>query len=289
MGNGKTAVVIFGSDSIWQLDDKPGVLYWTCALAIDADGHPKCYHPSGSPPGLDYLENAGSPGNWWGIACNPDTTGKPYVQSSTDPAPGFYVSTTALVDGAFPASSPSKYVNSGTVPFVVLPSKPKFSDKQQLGDLCMCFNNATGKCSWAIYADIGPSNQIGEGSMALADALGISSDPKSGGTSNESIAMVYFPGSRIGWPRSNAELQAEACDLFNGWGGYESAKIAMPQFNWDQFPPIGIPVPPKPGPALAIVTVNAPSSLKVSTVQSGVGSDVTVTAPPNVTVKIVQV
>ena len=67
---GKTAVVIMGSDSIWQLDDKPGTLYWTCPLMVDADGSPHAYHPDGSPPGLDYLANAGSPGNWWGIACN---------------------------------------------------------------------------------------------------------------------------------------------------------------------------------------------------------------------------
>jgi hypothetical protein len=236
----RTALVIFGSNSIWQLDAKPGVLFWTCPLAIDADGHPECYHPptstasSGSPPGLDYLANAGSSGNWWGIAT--DSGGKPYLQTQNHPAPGFYVSTTALMDGAFPNSDPAKYVNSGTIPFIVLPSKPKFSDKQTLGDLCMCFNNANGKLSWAIYADIGPSNQIGEGSMALADALGISSDPKKGGTSQETIAMIYWPGSRVGWPRSSIELQAKAYDLFNLWGGYDSCKIALPQFDWTQFP-----------------------------------------------------
>jgi len=35
----------------------------------------------------------------------------------------------------------------------------------------------------AIYADIGPKNHLGEGSIALAEALGIPSDPKRGGTS----------------------------------------------------------------------------------------------------------
>lgn len=217
-----------------QLDQKPGVLGWTCKLAVDGDGHPECYHPKSSPPGLDWLANAGQKGNWWGIAT--DSTGNPYIQKASDPAPGFYVSTTALQDGAFSASDPRKYVHSGKTPFIVLPSKPKFSDKQTLGDLAMCFNNATSNWSWAIYADIGPSNQIGEGSMALAEALGLSDSPKTGGTSKEDIAMIYFPGSRIGWPRLPEELRNKARELFNNWGGYVSAKELLPQINWNQFP-----------------------------------------------------
>jgi Fungal chitosanase of glycosyl hydrolase group 75 len=228
-----TAVVIFGNNWIMQLDDKPGVLYWTCPLAIDADGHPEAYHPKSSPPGLDYLANAGQPGNWWGIACDPN--GKPYIQTETHPAPGFYVSTTALVDNTIGGNNPARYVNSGKIPFVVLPSKPKFDPRQTLGDLVMCFNTETGNSSWAIYADIGPANKIGEGSMALASALGLSDSPKTGGTDKEIIAMIYWPGSRIGWPRPSEELSKKAHELFNAWGGLDSCKLAMPQFDWTKF------------------------------------------------------
>jgi Fungal chitosanase of glycosyl hydrolase group 75 len=228
-----TAVVIFGNNWIMQLDDKPGVLFWTCPLAVDADGHPECYHPAGSPPGLDYLANAGNPGNWWGIATN--NKGVPYLQTDQHPAPGFYVSTTALEDHTFADHNPARYVNSGKVPFCVLPSKPKFDPKQSLGDLLMVLNPETGNSSWAIYADIGPANQIGEGSMALASALGLSDSPKTGGTSKETIAMVYWPGSKIGWPRSADELSKRAHELFNDWGGIASCKVAMPQFDWSRF------------------------------------------------------
>jgi hypothetical protein len=264
MSNGRTAVVIFGSNSIMQLDDRPGVLGWTCPLAVDGDGHPECYHAQGSPPGLDYLANAGSPGNWWGIAT--DSAGEPYVQKGSDPAPSFYVSTTALVDGEWPASSPNKYVHSGTVPFIVLPSSPQFSSSQALGDLAMCFNDATGKLSWAVYADIGPANQIGEGSMALADALGIASDPKSGGTSKETVAMIYFAGSKIGWPRSNDELQAQAYQLFIDWGGYDSAKQLLPQINWDQF--LDIEPEPEPEQPVVTITIDAPLGVTVKVVNN---------------------
>jgi hypothetical protein len=230
-----TAVVIFGTNYIMQVDDKPGTLYWSCPLAVDADGHPQAYHPSGSPPGLDYLGNAGRPGNWWGISC--DSKGKPYVQTSDHPAPGFYVSTTALEDNTIASHNPARYVHSGEVPFIVLPSKPKFDSNQQLGDLAMCLNTQTGKSSWAIYADIGPANAIGEGSMALASALGLSDSPKSGGTSREIIVMVYWPGSKIGWPRSAEELSKKASELFNQWGGIVTCKEAMPQFDWSRFDP----------------------------------------------------
>jgi Fungal chitosanase of glycosyl hydrolase group 75 len=228
-----TAVVIFGTNYIMQLDDKPGVLFWTCPLAVDADGHPEAYHPKSSPPGLDWLGNAGEPGNWWGIATN--SKGIPYVQTEQHPAPGFYVSTTALEDHTFPGHNPARYVHSGKTPFIVLPSKPKFDPRQQLGDLAMVFNTETGSSSWAIYADIGPANQIGEGSMALASALGLSDSPKSGGTDKEIIAMVYWPGSKIGWPRSADELSQKAHELFADWGGITSCKEAMPQFSWDKF------------------------------------------------------
>jgi hypothetical protein len=229
----KTAVVIFGTNYIMQLDDKPGVLFWSCPLHVDADGHPEAYHPQGSPPGLDFLANAGHPGNWWGIAT--DAKGKPHVQTDDHPAPGFYVSTTALIDNTIQNHDPARYVHSGKVPFIVLPSKPKFDPRQTLGDLAMCFNTQTGDQSWAIYADIGPTNQIGEGSMALCKALGLSDNPKSGGTNKEIIVMVFWPGSRIGWPRAAEELRLAANQLFKAWGGFETLQLAMPQFSWSKF------------------------------------------------------
>lgn len=273
MSNGRTAVVKFGNNYIMQLNDKPGVLGWTCPLMVDADGHPKAYHPNGSPPGLDYLANAGCPGNWWGLAC--DSSGNPYVQTSKNIAPGYYVSTTALIAPGLHDREPAKYVDSGFIPFIVLPGKPKFDKNQTLGDLAMVFNNKTGKMSWALYADIGPSNELGEGSMALCDALGINSDPKTGGESKEVIAMIYFPGSYVDWPAKLEDLSAVAYQLFDDWGGYDSAKALLPQINWDQFPDIG-PQPPEPEPPvdtqIVTITIDAPPGVTVKVVQAAVNS-----------------
>ena len=229
----RTAQLIFGGGNyIFHLDDKPGPLFWTSKLHVDADGSGRAYHPHGSPPGLDYLDNAGSQRNgWWGISVAPN--GLPYTQTEQDPNPGFYVSTTALEDNGLPRSNPARYVDSEKVPFFVLPSRPHFG--ASLADLGMFFNLETGASSWAIYADVGPANQIGEGSIRLNENLGLSGDPKTGGTEKEIIATVLFPGSRVGWPRSNEELEAAAKAAFEKWGGLDSLKAGLPKADWSKF------------------------------------------------------
>lgn len=162
------------------------VISFHAGMNINADGSPHAYHPDGSPPGLDYLANAGKPGNWWGIAV--DNNGKPFIQSSIDPAPGFYVSTTALQHENFLISNPRRYVNSELVPFIVLPSN--FPVKVKLGAKCAVTFN--GKKVTGIYADIGPRFQLGEGSIAMAKLLGINSDPKRGGTEQKMLYEVYL-------------------------------------------------------------------------------------------------
>src|SRR5258708_2675267 len=97
-----------GSHSVYTVDIAKVVL---AGLAVDADGSPHAYAPSGSGlQGLDYLANAGHSGNWWGIAT--DSHGMPYIQGPNTPAPGYYVSTTALEDGSKAVNDPARYVNS---------------------------------------------------------------------------------------------------------------------------------------------------------------------------------
>lgn len=163
---------------------KGNVVSFRAGMTINADGSPHAYHPAGSPPGLDYLANAGHPGNWWGIATYPD--GSPYIQNTGDPAPGFYVSTTAFQNPAYGVSDPRRYVDSERVPFIVLPSN--FPVKVELG--AKCYVTYNGKRTGAIYADIGPRFQLGEGSIALAKVLGINPDPKRGGTEDKMLYEV---------------------------------------------------------------------------------------------------
>src|ERR1700676_2054280 len=71
---------------------------YKAGLAVDADGAFRAYHPDNR-LGLDTIEHAGRPGNWWALATDTGRpSGRPVVQRKGDPAPGYYVSMTALFD-----------------------------------------------------------------------------------------------------------------------------------------------------------------------------------------------
>lgn len=202
------------SDVTVQLLD--GAFVFRAGMNIDADGSPRAYHPD-SAPGLDYLADAGKPGKWWGIAC--DATGKPYVQKDTDPYPGFYVSTTALSDHRYPESDPRRFVDAEHVPYVKL-SYDIERRGARVGDLCAVAYD--GKLCLAIAADTGA--RLGEGSIALAAALGIPSDARHGGISAPAVSYVVFKGTAAGWPR---DFSADAAAHFSAWGGLNRLAEAL--------------------------------------------------------------
>lgn len=190
-------------------------------MAIDADGSPHAYHPKGSPPGLDYLGNAGKPGNWWGIVTNNrKSSGTPIVQGRSDPAPGFYVSATALVNSKVSWKSPNAYANSETIPFIVVPGASS-SLGWGLGDFATVCNSRKKACYHAIVADIGPRSKFGEASMKLASAIGLNNSPKRGGA-NSGIIYIVYNGSRSMRSTSipsNSEIQKTGSSLYKKYGG----------------------------------------------------------------------
>jgi hypothetical protein len=219
------------------------VLYYNSAIAyasamrIDADGAYHGYSPD-SKLGLDFLSNAGTPGNWWGLVTDTGTsTGNPVIQTPADPAPGFYVSFTALQDPQYSRSDPRRYVNSEAVNYIVLPGQllreNAIAGKVtiQLGDLGVAIRPETGAHEYAIVADISVNIIIGEGSIALAKALGISSDVKTGGAAS-GIVYVVFPGSGQGRPLSKQNIDQKGATLFSNWGGMDAAKKVFPKLNW---------------------------------------------------------
>ena len=186
--------------------------FYESGMTIDADGAPNAYHPDNL--GLDDLSNAGSPGNWPGLA--KDADGEPYVQGPDDPFPGYYVSETALADRSKPANDPTRYVDASKIPFVVLPGGMARGLGARPGDFAVVFNLRNGKSSYAIFGDVGPFDRIGEGSVALAENLGIRSDARNGGA-RRGILYLVFPGSGNGRPRPIEEISAEGQRLLLGW------------------------------------------------------------------------
>lgn len=209
---------------IWQTSGNS--ILFKSHMLIDADGSPRAYHP---PPddylGLDSLEFAGEPGNWWALAV--DESGNPYIQDENDPAPGFYVSMTALNDDSNPDDSdPGKYVNSEIIPYFVLPQEVYDTSDARLGDLGIVYNTQNKKISCAILADIDGEfleKNIGEGSIALANELGIDSDPRTGGIEEPVIIYLIFPGSGMGEGklRTLQEINQGCQKNFIEWGGIE--------------------------------------------------------------------
>jgi glycosyl hydrolase group 75 (putative chitosanase) len=193
-------------------------LFFVSGMTIDADGAPCAYHPRGSPPGLDFLANAGSPGNFFGIVT--DAHGSPVVQSAHDPAPGFFVSPTSLQDPGRPVQDPRRYVDSTTIPYIALPALVRDKGGVRLGDFATVRNRRNGRVSHAIFADGGPRGKIGEGSIALAKALKIPASPKHGGT-NKDVVYVVFAGSGNGRPRPKIDIDAKSQKLLDAWGGLE--------------------------------------------------------------------
>jgi hypothetical protein len=225
----KVVFLTIGNTSIYHF---PGTspFFFKAGLAIDADGSPNAYGPHGKV--LDALANAGYPGNWWALVTdNGKPTGTPILQRQTDPSPGLYVSTTALADPSLPSANPKRYVDSETVPYIVLPGhrQAQLSPKLRLGDIALVANGKNGAFAYAIYADIGPQDQIGEGSIALAEALGVGSDPKRGNGASD-IIYVVFPGTGNGRPRTPTEIQGTGRTAFQAWGAFKRLAQCFPEY-----------------------------------------------------------
>lgn len=213
----KTAFKSYGGITVY---DVPGrnVFIFTSGLMIDADGSPKAYHIENT-KALDYLANAGKPGNWWALATdNKKTGGNPLIQSANDPAPGYYISMTSLQDGTKKYRDPNRYVNSETVPYIAIP--PNFSPDFKLGDVALVINKKNNKRCYAIFADTGPKDKIGEGSIYLAEQLGIKNSPKNGGTTSD-VTYLLFKNSGKRTVLSNPEIETTGKLKLDETGIYE--------------------------------------------------------------------
>lgn len=207
--------------TVWECNS-PAVkaFVYKSGLAIDADGAYRAYHPNNH-LGLDTIEHAGHPGNWWALATdNGKPSGHPVVQRKNDPAPGYYVSMTALFDPNIPDEhNPRRFVDAATIPYVVLP--PEGFHFAKLGDFATVVNLRNGRVSGAIVGDeSAPDLVMGEGSIALANTLGVDSNARIGGIEH-GIAYVIYRGSGNRRPRGVQEIKSSSQERFQMWGGLQ--------------------------------------------------------------------
>ncbi len=178
------------------------------------------YHPTNDKIALDFKAN-GFP---FALV---KVNGKPIIQGPNDPAPGFFVSTTSLEDTTKAETDPRRYVDSETISYIVLPPALVGSGKARLGDFAVVIDRKNGKSSFAIFADIGPKKNLGEGSIALAKALELKKDPKHGGPVADLIYIV-FPGSNPDHrPKSQEEINTRGAEAFALWGGVDQVNACF--------------------------------------------------------------
>lgn len=90
-------------------------------------------------------------------------------------------------------SDPAAYVDAETVPYIVV---PPLIIQHTMGIVRGCkarvtFNSKSADC---VVADRGPSNKIGELSIAAARAIGLPSSPRNGGTERQEVLYELWPG-----------------------------------------------------------------------------------------------
>lgn len=213
---------VIGGHPVFRLMGSKAI-FFRAGMTIDADGSPHAYHPNGR-SGLDDLRNAMNGTKFVGVVT--DSSGIPVVQGPGDPAPGFFVSPTSLSDGTIAdRRDPRRNVDSEKIPYIALSGAANMQSLVGLGDFVAVHNGRNGKVCFGIYADIGPKKRLGEGSIALAKALGIPSSPRVGGEEESKILYVVFAGSRKAFGRawtkdeSVAVINEHAGRHFDEWGG----------------------------------------------------------------------
>ena len=90
-------------------------------------------------------------------------------------------------------NDPAAYVDSETIPYIVV---PPLVIQKTVGIVRGCKARVTwkGKSVECVVADRGPSNKIGELSIAAARAIGLLSSPRNGGTEKPEVLYELWPG-----------------------------------------------------------------------------------------------
>ena len=213
------------SVNLYDWSESKSFFFFESKMSIDADGSPRAYHPQNK--GLDELRYAGYTGNWWALATDNDQpSGNPIIQGENDPYPGYYVSMTSLGDRRYKNSDPRRYVDAEKIPYFVLPLQVAQQTGAKVGDLGYVYNKKNRKGAFAIFADVGGNDKIGEGSIYLANLLGINANPKTGGQENDVIYMV-FPFSGNGQPRTIEEIGKIGKKLMDDAHGFDFIKFCV--------------------------------------------------------------
>lgn len=129
-------------------------------------------------------------------------------------ADGLIASKTAYVWPKFELDDPAAYVDSETIPYIVVP--PEIVRRVVgvvMGCRAICKNTKNGRIALGMVGDVGPRRKIGEVSIEMARQLGIPHSPRSGGVDEPIIEYTLFPGIP-------AVINGKKVALMKAGGGY---------------------------------------------------------------------
>ncbi len=147
------------------------------------------------------------------IDCDGITTS--HCNSSTDPS--YYDET------SFETSTGHFFTSDVTHYYVIPLPSSRFNYQSagiSAGSVAAVVYN--GKVVYAVFADEGPDNIIGEGSYSLAVALGIDPDPATGGTDGP-VTFIVFPGTVPNPVENNTTIDSVGAAAANAWLGAPSS------------------------------------------------------------------
>jgi hypothetical protein len=231
------------SVDVFQVDGTKAC-HFAAKLATDADGAPRAYAP-GDKDSFDWLANIA-------VSQLHGIQGKDGV----GPAPGFYVSGTAITDPAFKTKPNDTrcYVDASTIPYFALPRDLPVPAGSTLKDACVGYvvDSKTGGTTGAIFGDVG--HAVGEASISTALRLGLwpisnKHPPKvigfQSGADLARFIYIVFPGVAVPAPWPVATIQTTAENEFMNWGGETQLRALYPHL-----PPLKPPntqaAPPPP-------------------------------------------
>ncbi|WAK02311.1 glycoside hydrolase family 75 protein [Methylobacter sp. YRD-M1] len=226
-------------------------------MQVNTDGAPDSYHPDDI--GITHICNGVSIGRGctWKASCLPefrqakaehfkgptkicffamatDAQGVPIIQGDADPKPGYFVSTTALHQPGENLRTPQAQLDSNTVPFAVIPGNWQTSGNPgpKLGDFGVAYRRSNGKAAFFVVGDTGPRNKLGEGSVALHQALG--NDPfmmrfgvrrARKNIGGRDVVYLLFPKTaQAGQKLDTASIERLAGAQLQAFGGIERLK-----------------------------------------------------------------
>lgn len=168
---------------------------------------------------------------------NATVGGEPTIQGPNDPIPGNFVSETSMNIPGHPRESQRRYVNSREIPFVVLSRKVRRMIGASLGDVVVVHRPKTGKTVYAVFADSGPSWGLGEGSIALHNAVGNNPIYRRSGVDRakrnvtDDVVYLVFPNSTVRPTADHAEfrlrIESAVDGRFAAWGGLDRLNVCL--------------------------------------------------------------